>query len=127
MQAPEGLRLIGDLCALLFWFILKGTSPKDTDIAFIDLAKFGFNGLGRKELVRTGNSPNFREPGFAFQAHLLLVTCSLFQSVFFFFFVSQVPIPMGCVSSQVSDGKGSDKLIPMEDLGDNELKGPFAF
>lgn len=34
---------------------------------------------------------------------------------------------MGCVSSQVSDGKGSDKLIPMEDLGDNELKGTFAF
>lgn len=73
--------------------------------------------------MRTGNSPNFREPGFAFQAHLFVTPPPPFRVVF----VSQVPIPMGCVSSQVSDGKGSDKLIPMEDLGDNELKGTFAF
>lgn len=37
--------------------------------------------------------------------------------------INQVSIPTGSVSNQVSDGKGTDKLIPVEDLGDNEFKG----
>ena len=32
-------------------------------------------------------------------------------------------ISTGLLSNQVFEGKGSDQLIPVEDLGDNEFKG----
>lgn len=42
--------------------------------------------------------------------------------------INQVSIPTGSVSKQVSDGKGSDKFVPVEDLGDHEIKGsPHPF
>lgn len=55
-----------------------------------------------------------REPWLAFWAHPQPTSdnLSLLPRVFP---ISQVPIPTGSVSSQVSDGKGADKLIPVED------------
>lgn len=32
-------------------------------------------------------------------------------------------LPTGLLSNQVFEGAGSDRLIPVEDLGDSELKG----
>lgn len=37
--------------------------------------------------------------------------------------INQVSIIASSVSTQVSDGKGSEKFAPMEHLGDNEFKG----
>lgn len=63
-----------------------------------------------------------REPQLAFWAYPLPTGnhLSLPPRVFP---ISQVSIPTGSVPSQVYHGKGADKLIPVEDLGDNKLKG----
>ena len=37
--------------------------------------------------------------------------------------INQVSITAGSVSTQVFDGKGSEKLVSVEDLSDNEFKG----
>ena len=42
--------------------------------------------------------------------------------------INHVLRPTGCVFNQVSDGKGTDHFIPVEDLGDKDLKGsPYTF
>lgn len=42
--------------------------------------------------------------------------------------INHVLRPTGCVFNQVSDGKGTDQFIPVEDLGGKDLKGsPYTF
>lgn len=79
---------------------------------------FDLEGLGRDKPLRL--IP--RKPCLAFWAHLDHSLGTLF-SLLGLPHISQVPIPTGSVSNQVSVRKGYDKWISMEDWGDNELKG----
>ena len=77
--------------------------------------------------VENSNWPNPRNSWLVFWAHLHL-SVQPFCSLPGMSHINHVLRPTGCVFNQVSDGKGTDQFIPVEDLGGKDLKGsPYTF
>lgn len=121
MQAGEGLLLVGSLHVLSLPVISKRKlSCKDAALAPC-FGQFDSEGLGREEPVAVTPAQTLGSPGWL-SGHIPPLSTTILLPPRRPH-INQVSIPTGSVSNQVSDGKGSDKLIPVEDLGDNEFKG----
>lgn len=121
MQAGEGLLLVGSLHVLSLPVISKRKlSCKDAALAPC-FGQFDFEGLGREEPVAVTPAQTLGSRGWL-SGHIPPLSTTILLPPRRPH-INQVSIPTGSVSSQVSDGKGSDELIPVEDLGDNEFKG----
>lgn len=83
--------------------------------------QFDFEDLGRDEPVGVTTGQTLGRPGWL-SGHIPPLSTAIILPLRPPH-INQVSIPTGSVFNQVSDGKGTDKLISVEDLGGNEFKG----